>query len=89
MITKINTSDDVASFAKQLLEERINFHPDTDFREYINLKSRKKTFTDNEALDRNKLMNKCFSVCNKEGIDIYEFMGKIFVKDTPFETIFN
>ena len=40
MITKINTAEDVKTFAKQLISEGTSFHPDDDFNNYINMKRR-------------------------------------------------
>lgn len=41
MIIKINTVEDVKTFAKQLTSEGISFHPDDDFNNYINMETEK------------------------------------------------
>lgn len=35
MITKIETSEDVKIFAKQLIQEGVSFYPDDDFNDYV------------------------------------------------------
>lgn len=70
MFKRINTPAQVKSFASMLINEGINLHPDTDFGDYINLKTGEPSFTKEEAALRNKLMDQCRSVCSKNEIDI-------------------
>lgn len=74
MIAKIRTIEDVKSYAKQLTAEGLSFHPDDDFNDYINFTNNQPSYTKEEADVRNELMNECFDVCEKEGLDIYEIM---------------
>ena len=70
MITKI---EDVASFAKYLIhEEKLSVHPDDNFFEYTDYETKLPFYTKKEAILRNKLMNQCFDLCEKNDIDIYE-----------------
>ena len=85
MITKIETADDVKAFAKQLIAEGISFHPDDDFNDYVNFKENTPTYTKEEADLRNDLMNKCFEVCEKEGIDIYGVMLEVSLIETGWD----
>ena len=78
MITEIFSIDDVRTFFKQLLDENLNFHPDTPFEDYINCETRQDTYTYEEAAVRNKLIDSCFEVCEATGIDIYEIAIEIF-----------
>lgn len=78
MITKINDIKDVKTFFKQLLDEDLNFHPDTPFEDYINRESRQDNYTPEEAATRNKIMDDCFEVCKNSGTDIYELAIEIF-----------
>lgn len=74
MITEINTTEDVKIFAKQLMSEDLNFHPDDDFNDYINISDLTPTYNKEEADLRNVLIGRCFEICEKEGLDIYDFM---------------
>ncbi len=74
MITKISTIDDVKQFARQLISEGLSFHPDDDFNDYVNLQTNVPTYNEEDAEIRNNLMNDCFEVCDKEGVDIYAIM---------------
>ena len=85
MITKIETSEDVKAFAKQLIAEGVSFHPDDDFNDYVNFKENKPTYTKEEADFRNGLMNKCFEVCEKEGVDIYDVMHEVSLIETGMD----
>ncbi len=73
----ITTLQDVKDFANYLVNtEHVNFNVDEDFRSYINYKTREATYTEDEAMKRNNLMEQCFNVCERDGVDIYEVMGK-------------
>lgn len=85
MITKIETTEDVKGFAKQLIAEGVSFHPDDDFNDYVNFKENTPTYTKEEADLRNDLMNKCFEVCEKEGIDIYAVMLEVSLIETGMD----
>lgn len=75
MITEIKTLQDVQTFAQHLTKkERLSFHPDDDFFDYINIKTRERFYTDEEAKLRNKLMDDCFNVCKQENAEIYDIM---------------
>ncbi|PBI83548.1 hypothetical protein BSF41_45340 [Flavobacterium sp. ACN2] len=76
MIAKINTLEDVHIFAEQLIGEGLNFHPDDDFNDYVNLVTNKASYNKIEADVRNKLMDECFEICKKNNIDIYKLMMK-------------
>ena len=78
MITEINDIEDVKIFFMELLDEDLNFHPDTPFEDYINCETRQDTYTAEEAVTRNKLMDACFEVCENNGVDIYELAIEIF-----------
>lgn len=72
----ITTIQDVKDFADYLVNvEHVNFNPDEDFRSYINYKTNTPTYTEAEAIKRNNLMEQCFNVCKRYGLDIYNVMG--------------
>ena len=85
MLKQINTSNDVVAFAKQLIKEGVNFHPDDDFKNYINLETAEPTYSNEEAELRNELMNQCFAVCEKSGVDIYDTMSEGALKETGLD----
>jgi hypothetical protein len=76
MLSKIETIEDVKLFAKQILAEGVSFHPDDDFKDYINFKTKGPFYTNEEADIRNKLMETSFEVCEKLGVEIYEVILK-------------
>jgi hypothetical protein len=85
MLTKINNHQDIIAFARQLVREGVNFHPDEDFKNYINLKSSKPTYTNDEAELRNALMSQCFIVSEENKIDIYDTMSEVTLKETGLD----
>jgi len=87
MIEKIETLEDVAAFAKQIIDEGVSFHPDDDFNDYVNFKTNEPCYSETEAEKRNKLMNDCFDVCEKEGADIYEIMLEVTLRETGLDSI--
>ena len=73
----ITTIQDVKDFANYLVNtEHLNFNSDEDFRSYINYETHEPTYSEEETIKRNNLMEQCFNVCESEGVDIYEVMGK-------------
>lgn len=77
MIKDINTIEDVKLFAFQLVNnENLSFHPDDDFSDYINLETKERLYSVEEAASLNQLMEKCFDICEQNDADIYELMGK-------------
>ena len=87
MITKIITLEDVKDFAKQLNAEGVSFHPDDDFKDYINFSTNEPIYTIEEAEFRNNLMNYCFEVCETAGVDIYEIMFEELLIESGLDKI--
>lgn len=85
MITQIQTSEDVKSFAKEIIADGVSFHPDDDFKDYVYFRENKRCYTDDEAGLRNDLMDQCFNVCEKEGVDIYGLMLEVTLKETGMD----
>lgn len=77
MIQEITTKEEVETFAQQLIKEGTLFHPDDDFLDCVNYTTHETTYSEIEAKLRNQLMDQCFDVCSKLGIDIYQVMGGI------------
>lgn len=72
MILFIRTVADVEAFFQHLInKDSLNFHPDEDFRNYVKVETGLPSYTLEEADFRNKLMEACFKVCNRENADIY------------------
>ena len=71
--THITSVSDVKAFFHHLVDERkLNFHPDDDFADYISLDDKTPTFTDDEVILYNRLMEESFDACEAAGVDIYE-----------------
>lgn len=68
----ISTVKDVKTFFHHIVFERkVNFHPDDMFEDYVSCEGGINTFTLEECAIYNRLMDECFKVCEKEGVDIY------------------
>ena len=68
----ITSVKDVEAFSHHLVEERkVNFHPNDDFADYVSLKDHTPTFSDEEVVIYNRLMDESFEVCEKASVDIY------------------
>ena len=88
MITTINTISDIEQFAKHLVQvEKVSFHPDDDFKDYVT-NSNQPFYTIQEAQLRNKLMNDCFEVCEREKVDVYGVVITV-IKDNCFSIKLN
>jgi len=87
MIRKIKNTDDVVIFAKQLVKESVSFHCDDDFNDYVNVETKKKTYAKRQANFRNNLMNQCFEICEKNGIDIYDVRSGVLMQETGLNKI--
>jgi hypothetical protein len=85
MLTKIETTEDVKAFVKELVAEGLNYHPDDDFTGYINISTEEASYTADEAALRNKLNNQCFEVCERERADIYDISMEIFLIETGMD----
>ena len=85
MIPKIESLEDVAVFSKELILEGTNFHPDDDFANYINIDTNQPAYTPEASELRNKLVNQCFDVCEKENVDIYDFTMEVYLKETGMD----
>jgi hypothetical protein len=71
LISEIKSISDVEQFFKHLtLIEKLAFHPDDDFKDYVT-NSNQLLYTAQETELRNNLMNDCFEVCEREKVDIY------------------
>lgn len=85
MLTSVQNLSDVERFARELLADGTIFHPDDDFSEYVTPGTDKTAFSKEEADRQNQLMDQCFDVCTKEGIDIYDFMMEISLIETGMD----
>ncbi|WP_208295682.1 hypothetical protein [Fibrivirga algicola] len=87
MLAQICNIEDVVEFANILVSEGLTggFHPDDPFEDYI-LPNGEKLYSPEEAALRNKLIEQCFEIC---GDNIYAVMGRVTMKGTPNEGMFN
>lgn len=70
----INSMQDVAEFINGIYKLGVNFHPDSNFADYINPDTHDQAFTDEACQVYDTALMKCIEVCewpwNK--VDIYE-----------------
>ncbi|WP_426672032.1 hypothetical protein ACPPVU_12435 [Mucilaginibacter sp. McL0603] len=85
MLTEVRSLEDVTEFVVQLVAEGLNYHPDDDFENYINIETGEQTYTHDEAFLRNRLNAQCFEVCELAGADIYDISMEIFLKETGLD----
>jgi hypothetical protein len=72
----IKTIQDVEAYADFFVNElHVNFHSDTPFSDYIRSDNGESSFTPEEISIYDHLMDQCFDVCEKEGVDIYKGKG--------------
>ena len=77
-LSVIASKRDVEVFADYLVNGlNINIHPDTPFGDYISYEDNTPTFTKQDAEVGDRLMDECFELCDKFGIDVYEIMGDV------------
>lgn len=80
----IKTIDDVWEFFNYLHNvEGVLFHPEADFKEYINERTDKPTYTAKEAKERNVLKDKCFEVCSENDFNIFKVAIEV-IKKNPY-----
>jgi hypothetical protein len=73
---KIETIQDVKDFAEYIkVVDDAAISPDDSFSEYVCYKTMEPTYTKEQAQERDKLMEQCFAVCEREGVDIYELLN--------------
>jgi hypothetical protein len=85
MISEVKSIEDVAEFVSQLVDEGLNYHPDDDFENYVNIESGDASYTLAEATERNRLNTQCFEACDAAGADIYNISMEIFLKKTGLD----
>ncbi|WP_373511871.1 hypothetical protein [Persicitalea sp.] len=88
--TPPDSLDYVKAVAEVLVLEglTVGFNPDTPFKDYVDGSSRR-LYDDNEAQLRDIMMGMCFDICEKEQVCIYEVTGRITLRGTPWETMFD
>ncbi|WP_291128068.1 hypothetical protein [Flavobacterium sp. UBA7682] len=70
---RIETVEDVKAFFEILhTKYELAFHPDDSFEDYVNIENGAPTFTNDEAIYLNEVMNQCFEVCEKNDVEIYD-----------------
>jgi len=87
MTNNIHTLEDVQNFARELVIEGCNFHPDDDFFDFKNIESGESIYSRSEAIHRNQLMLNCFSVCETLAEDIYSVMGDVLLSETGLASV--
>lgn len=73
----LETIADVKEFFKWLLDEGINFHPEDDFKNYINVETKEPSFSPEVVDELNGLMDQAWSICEKFGLNCCEVACEI------------
>lgn len=80
MKENISTVADVSAFFKHLVEvESLNFHPDERFENYIHIDTGLPSYSKEEVELRNRMMERCFEVCEQAGTEIYSIGYEILI----------
>lgn len=85
--SEINTLEDVKNFQRFIMQiKEVNYHPDTNFEDYIYYNTGKPSFTTKEVELYNLLNNRCFDVCVqlKDDDEIYRISCQVL--DEFYET---
>lgn len=88
-IPSINEPSDVLAFFLYLHDEiKLNFHVDTPFDDYVEYgtESSKRSFTQKQAEELDATMEKCWTMCENYGRDIYEIALSVGGFETFFQT---
>lgn len=70
-----SSEDEYREFVKVLKDRDISFHPDDDFKDYINYETKKPTFTEEEAEELNSKMDAFF---DKLGDKVYSIAADVY-----------
>ena len=69
----IKTVEDIEIFFSYLVHVLdLNFHPDTDFSDYVSSEDGSTTFSEAETSNLNTIMQACFEICERHKVDIHE-----------------
>lgn len=76
----IHNTGHVRQLAAYIVQDLgVNFHPDEEFANYINIETKEPSFTAEECATADALIEECFAVCEREGVDIYDLVGSVYV----------
>ena len=78
MLYEITSLEDVQAFIEQVAGEINNFHPLTDFTDYVYPDSYTRRYSDEEAAIRNTRLDKCFDVCASVTPDFFSYLLDMF-----------
>ena len=68
----LTTIEEVKAFFRHIVYDLdINFHPDDDFKDYVNTTTGERSMDDEQAELYNRLMDEAFEVCGDEDL-VYE-----------------
>lgn len=74
----MKTIDDIRDFFEELKQQGVNFHPDDNFNNYVNVETGQPSFSAAQAAELNDKLDQAFGVCEAEGVDIYELCLEVF-----------
>lgn len=82
MLSEIKSIKDVCEFVAQLVEEGLNYHPDEDFENYVNIETGEPSYTPEQVCLRNRLNIQCFEVCESTCVNLYDISMEVFLQQT-------
>ena len=74
----MKTVDDVRDFFEELKQQGVNFHPDDNFNNYVNIETGQPSFSAAQAAELNDKLDQAFEVCEAADVDIYELCLEVF-----------
>lgn len=75
----MKTIDDVRAFFEELKQQGVNFHPDDNFNDYVDVETGQSSFSAAQAAELNDKLDQAFEVCAPYGENkIYELAIEVF-----------
>lgn len=87
MKNQIESLEDVNQFINILISELGSFHPDDDFRDYIDMEKNIPTYTTEEGDLRNSLMSKCIEICGESNVDLYDLVMEKILTESGMDNL--
>lgn len=76
----ITTIEEVKTFFRHIVFDLdINFHPDDDFKDYVNSTTGERSMDDEQAELYNRLMDEAFEVCSDEDL-VYDIGCNLLIE---------
>lgn len=70
LIGSIQDVEDFFTFIH--VDQRLNFHPDSSFADYVHFKTDERIYSDKQVEVLDSILEACFGICEDKNKDIYE-----------------